>query len=231
MAGGRHTDVPASDLRSGTPRGELARFDASREQQAGETRHEILLAILATCGEKGYRRVAVQDVIERYGGNRVQFYRHFSSKADCYAAAYEEEIDRLQARVVAAATAAGSWRLGLRAGLDEVARIAEQGPLVARGLLVEVHVAGGPALRRRAQAHERLVAALDGGRGEGAVPSPPEITAQFMGGAIESTLVGALAAEDPGAFTAAVPELAHMVVSTYLGEEAAAEELAAARAA
>src|SRR5215204_4187898 len=94
MAGGRHTDGPASGLRSGTPRGELARVE--------EIRGKTLDAMLAACGQKGYRRVAVQDVIDRYGGNRVQFYRHFSSKADCYAAAYEDEVERLEARVVKA---------------------------------------------------------------------------------------------------------------------------------
>src|SRR6187402_3396457 len=105
MAGGRHTRGRASSLRPGTPHGELTRFDESRERQADETRRRILEAMLATCGEKGYRRVAVQDVIEAYGGNRVQFYRLYSSKADCYAAAHDDEIERLQARVVGAAAA------------------------------------------------------------------------------------------------------------------------------
>jgi AcrR family transcriptional regulator len=232
MAGGRHTDGQASGLRPGTPRGELARFGESRERRADETRQKILEAMLATCGEKGYRRVAVQDVIDAYGGNRVQFYRHFSSKADCYAAAHEDEIDRLQARVAEAAAAEGGWRPALRAGLGEIARFAEERPLVARGLLVEVHVAGGPALRKRAEVHDRFVASIDAARGEaGPRASPPPITAQFMAGAVESTLAAALIAGDPAAFTAAVPELTHMIVSTYLGEDAAAEELEATRAA
>jgi AcrR family transcriptional regulator len=232
MAGGRHTDGPASGLRSGTPRGELTRFDESREQKAERARRQILEAMLAATGEKGYRRVAVQDVIDRYGGNRVQFYRHFSSKAECYAAAYDEEIERLEARVAGAAAAESGWRLGLRAGLEEVARAAEERPLVARGLLVEVHVAGGPALRRRAELQDHVVAALDGARREaGRRPAPPPITARFLAGAVESTLAGALTAGEPQAFAAAVPELSHMIVSAYLGEEAAGEELSAATAA
>ena len=230
MAGGRQTDGQASEMRPGTPRGELSRIDETRRRQAEETRLAILEAMLASCGEKGYRRVAVQDVIERYGGNRVQFYRHFSSKADCYADAYEEEVERLHDRVRATAGAEGGWRGGLRAGLEELADYVEERRLVARGLLVEVHVAGGPALALRAEVLERGVAAIDAGRSEdGAGPSPPPITARFMAGAIESTLAGALAAGEPGAFAAAVPELTHMIVSAYLGDEAAAEELAATR--
>ncbi len=232
MGGGRHTDGQESGLRSGTPRGELTRFDESRERQADETRRRIHEAMLATCGKKGYRRVAVQDVIESYGGNRVHFYRHFSSKAECYASAHDDEIERLQARVIGAASADDGWRRGLRARLDEIGAYAEERPLVARGLLVEVNVAGGPALRGQAKVRNRFVAAIDAARREpGPRPSPPPITAQFMAGAVESTLTAALAAGDPAAFTAAVPELTHMIVSTYLGEEAATEELDATRAA
>lgn len=231
MAGGRHTDGSRSGLRSGTPRGELTRFDESRERQAEEVRRRIVEAMLEACGEKGYRRVAVQDVIERYGGHRVQFYRYFASKADCYAAAYEDEIGRLRLRIAEAAEAETGWRPQLRTGLDELARFAEERPLLARGLLVEVHVAGGPALRERAEIHGQVVSALDGGRSEAPAGSPPPITAQFMVGAVESTLTGALAAGEPQAFAAAVPELTHMIVAAYLGEEAAGEELAAATAA
>jgi AcrR family transcriptional regulator len=231
MGGGRHRGDGKSAPRSGTPRGELARFDESRARQAELTRRTILESMLAACGEKGYRRVAVQDVIDRYGGNRVQFYRHFSNKADCYAAAHEHETEALRARVAEAAAAESGWRLGLRAGLDEAARYAEERPLVARGLLVEAHVAGGAALRRRTELNDLLVAAIDAGREAGRRPSPPPLTARFMAGAIESTLAAALSAGEPADFAEAVPELAHMIVSSFLGEDAAAEELAATRAA
>jgi AcrR family transcriptional regulator len=228
MAGGRHT----AGSRSGTPRGELARIRDSRDQEAEKTRRQILEAMLAVCGEKGYRRVAVQDVIDRYGGNRVQFYRHFSSKSDCYAAAYEDQIERLRERVFAVSRAEPAWRLGVRAGLGELASFAEANPPLARGLVVEVHVAGGVALHKRAEVCDRFGRAIDVARRDPAPShSPPPITARFMVGAIESSLNDALAAGTPQAFSAAVPELTHMVVSTYLGEDAAGEELAAATAA
>ena len=95
-------------------------------------------------------------------------------------------------------------------------------------------MAGGPALQRRTRGLRALRRApIDAGRGErrAASHSPPPITARFMVGAIESSLADALAADGPPAFSAAVPELAHMVVATYLGEDAAREELAAATAA
>ncbi len=214
----------------GTPRGELTRIREDRERQDGRVRSSIMDAMLETCGRRGYRRASVQDVIDRYGGNRVQFYRHFGSKADCYAEAYEVGIEGLRDRLLGAAAAESGWRLGLRAALGELAGFLEQSPLAARGLLIEVHVAGGAALaKKRAEVHDRLTRALDGARAEGEPghPAPPPVTARFMLGAIESSATAALAAGRPEAFAAAVPELAHMVIAAYLGEEAAAGELAA----
>lgn len=228
MAGGRHESGP----RSGTPRAELARIREGRERQAEEARESILTAMLACCGEKGYRRVSVQDVIDRYGGNRVQFYRQFGSKGECYAAAHEAGLERLCARLLEAGAAAPGWREGLRAALAELAAFAAEDPAPARGLVVEAHVAGGEVLEVREAACERLARAVDRGREEGGPHlAPPAISARFMVGAVDSALSAALSAGRPEQFGEAVPGLAHLIVATYLGEDAAAEELAAARAA
>src|SRR3954451_9945549 len=114
MAGGGHT---RASPRAGTPRGELAQFHERREREAEETHRRMLVAMLETAGEKGYRRTAVQDVIDRYGGNRLHFSRHFSSKAECYAAAHEHLSVLLVARILEAAGAQSCTRLALRAGL------------------------------------------------------------------------------------------------------------------
>jgi AcrR family transcriptional regulator len=217
----------------GTPRGELARIRRGREKQDDAVAERIAVAMLEACGEKGFRAVAVQDVIDRYGGNRVQFYRHFASKADCYAAAYGAEIEKLCERLLGAARAAPSWRPRLRAALVELSRFLAEQPLLARGLLVEVHVAGESALGKRAVVAERLVTAIDAARrAPGALTEPPSpLTARFMLGAIESAATSALARGDAAGFTASVPDLAHMVVAAYFGEAAATEELAALGAA
>jgi AcrR family transcriptional regulator len=233
------TIVPAHDgsiddaeRREGTPRSELARIRASREEQSSAVRSRIMAAVLETCGDRGFRTASVQDAIDRCGVSRVQFYRHFGSKADAYAAGYEAEIGALCERVLEAGRAAPGWRPGLRAALCELARYLAERPALARGLLVEVHVAGEPALAKRAAAHERLAAAIDAARreaGEGS-PSPPPLTARFMLGAVDSAAAGALVRDDAPGFAATVPELAHMIVAAYFGEAAAAEELAAAGA-
>jgi AcrR family transcriptional regulator len=223
-----------AERREGTPSAELARIRTSREARHSDVRNRIMAAVLETCGERGFRTASVQDAIDRYGGSRVQFYRHFGSKADAYAAAYETEIEALCERVLEAGGAAPGWRPGLRAALRELARYLAERPSLAKGLLVEVHVSGEPALAKRAAVYERLAAAIDGARREAGddarSPSPPPLTARFMLGAVDSAAAGALVRGDAAGFDETVPELAHMIVAAYFGEAAAAEELVGAGA-
>lgn len=85
-------------------------------------------------------------VIDRYGGHRQQFYKHFASKAECYAAAYEFEVERLYTALGDRAGSEPSWHQGLVALLTGLGEFLCERPAFARGLLVEVHVAGGAAL-------------------------------------------------------------------------------------
>jgi AcrR family transcriptional regulator len=217
MTGGRHGEGGAA-----SPLSELARIRAGREQQAGAIGGRIESAMLETCGERGYRSVSVQQVIERYGGNRVEFYRHYASKAACFEAAYEAEARRLGEAILDAGRAAPDWPSGLRMALDQLAAFLGEQPALARGLLIEVHVAGGTALTKRAQLAERLVAAIDSARREGeAKEDPPPLTARFMLGAVDSAAAGALARGEAAGFAAVVPELARLILGAYFGDAAA----------
>lgn len=215
-----------------TPRVELARIRASQTGEITRLKERIMQAAIEACGERGYREATVQDVIDRYGGHRQQFYKHFAGKAECYAAAYEFEVERLYAALQARAAAEASWHRGLAALLTGLGEFVRERPSFARGLLVEVHVAGGAALLKRLEVFERLTRAVDSARHEtGSRHSPPPVTATFMVGAIEAAVTSALTRAEPEDFAAAVPELAHMVLAAYFGDDIAGEETATLRAA
>ena len=83
----------------------------------------------------GYRRVTIRDLLERSGGYRAQFYRNFANKAECYATAYEVEIERLCAALLRAAAAEQSSVVraagcAARAGTQRL-RAAAAGPRIA----------------------------------------------------------------------------------------------------
>lgn len=201
-----------------------------RAAQTGEItrlRERIMEAALEACGERGYRDATVQDTIDRYGGYRYQFYQHFASKTECYIAAYEFEVERRYAELQALAAAQPSWRRGLVAMLYGLADFLCERPPLARGLLVEVHVAGGPALLKRLEVFERLTRAVDSARHETeSRHSPPPVTATFMVGAIEAAVTSSLTRAEPRDFADAVPELAHMILAAYFGDDIAGEETA-----
>jgi AcrR family transcriptional regulator len=210
----------------GTPRGELARQRRRRSAAEAQVREQILEAMLASCGELGYRAVTVKDVYQRYGGHRVEFYRHFANKAECYAIAYELGIEQLRDRLLRSCEAADGWAKGLRAALAELAVYVDEDSLIAAGLLVEAHVAPGPVKAKRTEVLERLTRAMDGARRE-TTPSrhsPPPITASFIVCAIEESVVDALARKAPKKFAAAVPALQELAECLYFGDQTGAKD-------
>jgi AcrR family transcriptional regulator len=198
-------------------RPKLSQIRKEKAQEDSVLRRRVMEAMLCACGDLGYRNVSVQDVIDRYGGHRVQFYELFESKADCYAAAYETHAECLCERLLGVAGAEPHWREGLDAALAELARLAAARPLLARGMVAEVHVAGEPALSQREEMIKRLSRAIDSARREtGSRHSPPPETAAFMVGAIESAVASALTkGTETGLAEEAMSDLAWIVSAAY----------------
>jgi len=204
-----------------TPRRELGRLHESETRETARVHAQIMEAMLTVSGEIGYRNVAVRHVLDHYGGYRLQFYRHFEGKADCYAAAYADAVERLYAELIDAGASGESWGNGLRAALERLANFVTERPSFAKGLLIEVHVAGGPALAKREEVFERLSSALDRARRETkSRHSPPPVTAAFMIGAIEQSVAFALTRGEPEAFALAIPDLTEIATTAYFGDEA-----------
>ena len=153
------TRVSRGASESGTvqqlPRG---RHRLSREQVLASQRGRMLAAMAETVAEKGYVRTTVADVIERAGVSRETFYEHFSSKEDCFLAAYDTGVEALHE--VMGAALAGS-RAGPEKRLDRVLKayfdaLAAE-PAFARTFLIEVYAVGPRALERRVELQQRFV--------------------------------------------------------------------------
>jgi len=203
------------------PRQELAEIHELQQRQTASLREKIMETMLLACGEVGFRGVTVETMVERYGGYRAQFYRHFANLGECYAAAYEWRAGGLCDEILAAGEATPDWRQGLEAALAVLSRFVSAQPQIARALLIDVHVAGEPALAKRKGLFERLSNAIDSARRETeSRHSPPPLTALFMLSAIEAAAVSALMADTPAAFAEAVPDLGQMIVGAYFGDDA-----------
>jgi AcrR family transcriptional regulator len=182
--------------------------------------------MLLTVGALGYEKTTVQEVADRAGISRDQFQRRFGGKDECFGQAYEEAADRLCEDLLEAGRGADSWRLGFRAALAELLRTVAEQPLLARALLIEVRAARGTAWAKHQQVVERLIATVDSARQDpDALPSVSPMTAGFMIGAIEESIGLEIGAGRAAEVERLLPDLSHLVVLNYFGEDEAWLEL------
>ena len=136
------------------------RSGLSRAEVIANQRRRIFDGLAAALAYHGYEDTKVTDVVELAGLSRATFYEHFEGKEACFAAAYEDGVERLAAAIEAAASGEERWALrlsdGLRAGLDFLAA----DPSLAHLLLVESLAAARPARLEHERSLERLAEAL-----------------------------------------------------------------------
>jgi AcrR family transcriptional regulator len=148
------------------PRG---RHGLSRDEVVTSQRGRMLRAMAEAMTERGYVATPVAEVIRRAGVSRETFYQQFSSKLDCFMAAFDEAAELLLGSIAAktgleraaldgrdgrdADTRVAQFDLVLRAYLDALAAH----PGYARLFLVDVYAAGLPAVERRARLQRRIV--------------------------------------------------------------------------
>ena len=139
------------------PRG---RHGLPRETVVRSQRERLLRAMAETMAKQGYVRTSVADVLRAAGVSRETFYEQFTSKEDCFIAAYDAAAGLLLAEIprsaVPTADRLEAFERGIGAYLDALA--AE--PEFARLFLVEVYAAGAEAIARRVATQERFVDAL-----------------------------------------------------------------------
>lgn len=163
----------------------------SKRTQADTPASEPLLdAILSLSGELGYLRASADLIAERSGRSVGHLYSLYTSREECFAAAYEERAEPLAKTMLGAGRGAGDLAGCLEAALTALFSFATSEPLISRAILAEVYVAGGDAQARHEQILRRLSDAVAGTRRESASSrhDPPPIAAAFIVGGIEEVV-------------------------------------------
>jgi AcrR family transcriptional regulator len=182
----RRPDLPPPKVERIRPRSGLSRAEVIADQ-----RRRILDGLAAALAYHGYEDTKITDIVELAGVSRPTFYEHFEGKDRCFAAAYDDGVERIAGAVETAIEGERGWvaRLsaGLRAGLDSLAA----SPALAHLLLVESLAAARPARLE----HERTLVRL----AEALRPPPAELvggeavseeTARLLAGGLASHLSG-----------------------------------------
>lgn len=166
------------------------RSGLSRAEVVANQRRRIFEGLAAALAYHGYEDTKITDVVELAGLSRATFYEHFKGKEVCFAAAYEDGVERLAAVVEVTAEREFRWAMrlsaGLRVGLDFLAA----DPPLAHLLLVESLAAARPARLEHERSLARLAEAL---RPPAEIPGGevvPVETLRLLAGGLASRLAG-----------------------------------------
>jgi AcrR family transcriptional regulator len=188
----------------------------------------VLEAMLLSAGALGYEKVSVQEVLNRSGISRERFQRGFGSKEECFARAYEMAAVRLEGELLEACEGATSWRAAFRAALAKLLRTVAEQPLLAKALLIEVRAARGRAWATHQRAMEKLARLVDTAREEPGARPATKLAAQFIVGAVEESICVEIGAGRVAKVERLLPDLCHLAVLQYFGEDEAWLELGSA---
>jgi AcrR family transcriptional regulator len=212
------TPNPDSADGAAPPRPYAVRSDAER----------LMEAIVRVCARKGYGAASVADVAAAAGLEEADFLRHFSSKEECFLAAYDAISDVVVAHVTGAyERAAGRpWPDRVAAGLRTLLELLAAESEIARVAMIEVTSFGEDARIRYRRALDRFVPFLEEGRGYSAQGSDlPAETAQFAIGGATAMIFDEIRAGRGPELPSILPELTFAVLMPYLGAEGAEEEM------
>jgi AcrR family transcriptional regulator len=181
----RRPGVKPAEVERIPPRSGLSRAEVIANQ-----RRRIFEGLAGALAYHGYEDTKITDVVELSGVSRATFYERFEGKEDCFAAAYEDGVERLAAAVEAAAQGEDGWDARLSASLRAGLGFLAADPSLAHLLLVEALAAARPARLEHERSLVRLAealrppAALPGGEGV------PEETLRLLAGGLASHLSG-----------------------------------------
>lgn len=166
------------------------RSGLSRAEVIANQRRRIFAGLAAALAYHGYEDTKIADVVELAGLSRATFYEHFQGKEACFAAAYEDGVERLATAVEIVASAEGDWSARVSAGLSAGLELLAADPPLAHLLLVESLAAARPARLEHERSLVRLAEALHPPADLTGAELVPEETLRLLAGGLASHVSG-----------------------------------------
>lgn len=212
------------------PRG---RHNLTPEYVAQNQRERLLAAVAECVADVGYEEMTVSLVSSRASVSKSDYYKRFEGKDDCFAAAYDDNMERLRERISLAYESNKEWPLRVRDALAALLDFLDTEPKRAKLLLVE-GLCGGREIYDRFQRsmqgfaeclssgapRPRAVATIDGPSstffGSPSSASPSVIDEAVVGG-VASLVSRRVRAKDGEALEGFLPELVEFALTPYVG--------------
>ncbi len=202
------------------------RHGLPREFVVHNQRERLIAGLAEAIAENGYSGTTIAHITRHAAVSRRTFYEHFSSKDECFVAAYDTVMAELRERVSQGFEEAGDWPHAVKAGIGAMLSFLAAEPHLARLCMVEALVAGPVVVERYDAAIQSFVPYFQSGR-EG---RPPEVLAR-LSPTTEEALVGGMVSLISRRIIAGkaeeleelLPDLVEFTLTPYLGSAEAAE--------
>ncbi|HSS43441.1 MAG TPA: TetR/AcrR family transcriptional regulator [Solirubrobacterales bacterium] len=181
-------------------------------------RERIFSAVAVVMAEAGYAGLTVDRIIALARISRGTFYREFANRREAAIGAHEQIFERFFASLVAACRTEDQWADKVKAAIGATLEFAAAEPAQAQVLATGMLAADLDLTRRVRDSYDRLAKLLSQGRREcpGAA-SLPQVTEQFLIGAIAAVLARQLISEGSSQLVGMHTELTQLTLIPYLG--------------
>jgi AcrR family transcriptional regulator len=194
-------------------------------------RERMLLATAELVAERGYQKTTIELIAKTARVALSTFYEQFSSKEECFLAAFDETMDGAAEVFDELLDSEQPWADQISHGLEIALEMVANEPARARLCIVEAQAAGGEALLRYQGMLERLAPKLREGRVHnpraGRLPDGLEVA--IVGGLVwlvHQRLIAGREDEIKGL----LPEMLQVTLTPYVGEVEAGRAADAAQA-
>jgi AcrR family transcriptional regulator len=198
---------------------------------AQNQRERMLLATTELVAERGYQKTTIELIAKTSRVALVTFYEHFSSKEECFLAAFDESVSASREVFSELVDPEMPWQDQISVGLELFLEMVEREPARAKLCIVEAQAAGSASLARYQAMLESVAPKLREGREfnprAGRLPDGLEVA---IAGGIAWLVHQRLVVDEGAGLKALLPEMLQVTLTPYIGEVDAGRAADAAQA-
>ncbi len=194
-------------------------------------RERMLLATTELVAERGYQKTTIELIAKTSRVALVTFYEHFSSKEECFLAAFDESVAAAKEVFFELVDPETPWEEQISTGLELFLEMVVRETARAKLCIVEAQAAGSASLGRYQAMLESVAPRLREGRefNPRASRLPDGLEVAIAGG-IAWLVHQRLIADDVDGLKALLPEMLQVTLTPYIGEVEAGRAADAAQA-
>jgi AcrR family transcriptional regulator len=198
---------------------------------AQNQRERMLLAMAELVAERGYQKTTIELIAKTSRVALVTFYEHFSSKEECFLAAFDESAAAAKEVFAELLDFEQPWQEQISAGLEIFLEMVVKEQARAKLCIVEAQAAGTASLARYQGLLESVAPKLREGRDfnprSSRLPDGLEVA---IAGGIVWLVHQRLIADDVEDLMSLLPEMLQVTLTPYIGEVEAGRAADAAQA-